>query len=165
VLLLDRDVRHGDALSVTRDLARACLATRVLMLCRGGDGVRSMDVVDVLRAGAYGYVQKDAQLETVVLGLVAARAGDGVITGSVARIAFDERVAPPTRVLAPELTPREREVLTLVGGGATTKQIARRLGIVEKTVRNHLSHIYEKLQLMDRSQVALYAVRKGLVEL
>jgi two-component system NarL family response regulator len=63
------------------------------------------------------------------------------------------------------LTAREVEILKLLAVGHPNKQIARRLGISEKTVRNHVSHMYEKLQIYDRSQAVLYAVRKGLVEL
>ena len=63
------------------------------------------------------------------------------------------------------LTERELEILKLMATGQANKQIARRLAISEKTVRNHVSHMYEKLQIYDRSQAVLYAVRKGLVEL
>ena len=63
-----------------------------------------------------------------------------------------------------DLTEREREVLALVARGNTNKQIAEALYVSEKTARNHVSHMYEKLQIYDRSQAVLYAVRKGLVE-
>jgi DNA-binding NarL/FixJ family response regulator len=63
------------------------------------------------------------------------------------------------------LTERELEILKLMATGQANKQIARKLAISEKTVRNHVSHMYEKLQIYDRSQAVLYAVRKGLVEL
>ena len=62
------------------------------------------------------------------------------------------------------LTAREVEILKLLAAGQANKQIARRLNISEKTVRNHVSHMYEKLQIYDRSQAVLYAVRKGLIE-
>ena len=63
------------------------------------------------------------------------------------------------------LTAREVEILRLLASGKGNKQVAYGLGISEKTVRNHISHIYEKLEIYDRSQAVLYAVRKGLVEL
>jgi DNA-binding NarL/FixJ family response regulator len=71
----------------------------------------------------------------------------------------------PTRAYYDNLTPREIEVLTLLASGLANKQIAHRIKISDKTVRNHISNIYEKVKVVDRSQAVLYAVRKGLVEL
>ena len=71
---------------------------------------------------------------------------------------------PPTKAMYDGLTQREVEILRLLATGVANKQVAFRLKISDKTVRNHISHIYEKLNIFDRSQAVLYAVRKGIVE-
>jgi DNA-binding NarL/FixJ family response regulator len=124
-------------------------------------------VLGALRAGASGYVLKDSTPEGIVCSILAAHMGERVMAGTVAdRVLgmLDGGSAAP-RELYDGLTAREMEILRMIAAGAPNKQIAFRLGISEKTVRNHVSHMYEKLNIFGRSQAVLYAVRKGLVEL
>jgi DNA-binding NarL/FixJ family response regulator len=122
-------------------------------------------VLQALRAGASGYVLKDAQPQAIVSSILAVRSGERVMASTVAK----RVLGMITGETAPKdfydgLTVRELEILKLIAGGAPNKQIAYRLRISEKTVRNHISNMYEKLHINDRSQAVLYAVRKGLVD-
>jgi DNA-binding NarL/FixJ family response regulator len=118
-----------------------------------------------LQAGASGYVLKDAEAEAVVCSVIAVSLGEQVISAGLAGPAFNGS-SPKRSSQEPHdrLTAREMEILELLAAGVTNKQIARNLDIADKTVRNHLSHIYEKLQISDRSQALLYAMKRGMVQ-
>ena len=123
-------------------------------------------VLQALRAGASGYVLKDSQPEAIVSSVLAVLSGERVMASVVANRVLDMLTGATTpKDFYNGLTAREIEILKLMATGQANKQIARRLEISEKTVRNHVSHMYEKLQIYERSQAVLYAVRKGLVEL
>jgi DNA-binding NarL/FixJ family response regulator len=122
-------------------------------------------VLQALRAGASGYVLKDSQPDAIVSSILAVVSGERVMANAVANRVLDMLTGTTTpKEFYNGLTAREVEILKLLATGLANKQIARRLQISEKTVRNHVSHMYEKLQIFDRSQAVLYAVRKGLVE-
>ena len=110
----------------------------------------------VLRAGAAGYLLKDVQPQELVEAIRTVHGGGAVLHPKVAARLLDELSADP-------LTPREREVLGLIGRGMANKVIARELSLSEKTVKAHVSSILAKLGVHDRTQAALYAVREGLV--
>jgi DNA-binding NarL/FixJ family response regulator len=123
-------------------------------------------VFAALRAGAGGYLVKGADGDEIVRAVLAVANGDAVYGGSVARriIAFyagAENESPAARAF-PDLTPREREVLELLAAGCRNHEIARRLGMSEKTVRNHVSQVLLKLQVPDRTAAALKAREAGL---
>jgi DNA-binding NarL/FixJ family response regulator len=129
-----------------------------------GFGAESQ-VVHALNAGASGYVVKDSPLEAIVTSILAVVAGGRVLSEPIAdRVLSMISGGPPTKTMYDGLTQREVEILRLLATGVANKQVAFRLKISDKTVRNHISHIYEKLNIFDRSQAVLYAVRKGLVE-
>jgi DNA-binding NarL/FixJ family response regulator len=113
-----------------------------------------------LEAGAAGYLLKDADADDVAQAIRAAVAGQMHLDPSVARLLADS-VRRPRRPGA-NLTPREREVLQLVATGASNRQIADTLIVSERTARTHVSAILTKLDLVSRTQAALWAVREGI---
>ena len=122
-------------------------------------------VFAALRAGARGYLLKDANREEVLRAIRAVGSGEAIFSASIAgRFIeyFSELRQAPAPTAFPDLTDREREVLTLVAGGARNPAIARTLGISSKTVRNHLSNILSKLQVEDRTQAILKARDAGM---
>lgn len=123
-------------------------------------------VLQALRAGACGYVLKDAEPTAIASAIMAVLSGERVMAGPVANRVLDMLTGASTpKEFYDGLTSREIEILKMMASGKPNKHIAFTLKISEKTVRNHISHIYEKLQIYDRAQVVLYAVRKALVEL
>jgi len=153
VVLLDLVMPGGDGLEALGALAAAAPGARVLVLTSFGDDER---VFAALRAGAAGFLLKDVEPAELVRAIRTAAAGEAALSPAVA-----------TRVVAAvahgdELTPREREVLRLIARGLSNKRIALELGMAEKTVKTHVSHVLAKLGVADRTQAALYAVRTGL---
>jgi DNA-binding NarL/FixJ family response regulator len=122
-------------------------------------------VLQALEAGVSGYVLKDSVAEAIVTSIQAVMSGERVMAGAVANRVLDMLTGAATpKEFYDGLTTREVEILKLLATGMANKQIAYRLKISEKTVRNHVSNMYQKLNIYDRSQAVLYAVRKGLVE-
>ena len=115
-----------------------------------------------LEAGATGYLLKDADASDVVDAIRAAVAGEVRLDPAVAAALAQSLRTPPSS--AASLTPREREVITLVAEGRTNREIGRRLGVAERTARTHVSNILAKLGLASRTQAAMWAVREGLVD-
>ena len=122
-----------------------------------------------MRAGARGYVLKEADPEELRRAIDAAFRGEVILCPIIARKVLDqfgsETTHPRPGLPFEELTRRELEVLQLAAGGLANKEIARDLVISEKTVKNHIANIFSKLQVNDRTQAILYALRKGLVTL
>ena len=145
-------------------------ATRALLARDPGLGVPVLtmhaddeSVFRALRAGARGYLLKGAGRDELVRAVLAVAAGEAVYDGPVARRIVDFYTGAAEEPAAfPELTPREREVLDLLAAGARNSQIARRLGMSDKTVRNHVSSILTKLQVPDRTAAALRGRAGGL---
>jgi DNA-binding NarL/FixJ family response regulator len=122
-------------------------------------------VIQALKSGASGYILKNSKLESIVSSLLAIRSGERVMATAVADRVLEMLTGSATpKEFYDGLTTRELEILKLLAGGMANKQIAFQLSISEKTVRNHVSNMYEKLNVYDRTQAALYAVRKGLIE-
>lgn len=126
-------------------------------------------VFQLLRAGAAGYVLKRAAATDLVDAVRAASRGEAFLYPSVARTVVQDYLkrlesgeASPAQFDG--LTPREREVLSLIAEGNTNQEIASRLYISIKTVQTHRAHIFEKLGLHDRTELVRYAIRKGLIE-
>ncbi|MFD7817216.1 response regulator [Streptomyces sp. NPDC059785] len=149
-------------------------ATRALLARHPGLGVLVVTMHEddqalfaALRAGARGYLLKDADREEIVRAILALAGGDAVYGGAVARRIVDFFTGAHRDYAArvfPELTEREREVLDLVALGCGNHQIARRLTLAEKTVRNHVSAILYKLQVSDRAAAVARARDAGLGE-
>jgi DNA-binding NarL/FixJ family response regulator len=124
-------------------------------------------LVAALTAGARGYLLKGADRDELVRAILGVAAGDSVYGAAVARRIVNHYTAaahrpPPGRPLPDDLTPREREVLELIAHGLRNAEIAQRLGMSDKTVRNHTSAILLKLQVPDRTAAALRAREAGL---
>jgi DNA-binding NarL/FixJ family response regulator len=151
-----------DGIEATKRILTATPGTKILILTTFES---DSYVLQALRAGARGYVLKDAETEAIVSSIAAVMNGEHVMAGAVADRVLEMITGTRTpREYYDGLTARELEVLKLLANGMANKQIAYKLKISEKTVRNHVSNMYEKLKIYDRSQAVLYAVRKGLIE-
>ena len=162
VVVTDLSMPGLDGVVATRRLLEARPDLGVLVLTMHEDDEH---VFAALRAGARGYLVKGADGDEIARAVHAVAAGDAVYGGSVARriVAFYSGAteSPGARAF-PDLTPREREVLELLAVGCRNHEIARRLGMSEKTVRNHVSQVLAKLQVPDRTAAALRAREAGL---
>jgi DNA-binding NarL/FixJ family response regulator len=162
VILMDLKMPTVDGVEATRRVIAQYPDVKVLVLTTfDADSY----VLQALRAGANGYVLKDSQPSAVVSSILAVLSGERVLATAVASRVLEMITGTATpKEYYDGLTTREVEILKCVATGQPNKQIARQLQISEKTVRNHVSHMYEKLGIYDRSQAVLYAVRKGLIE-
>jgi len=156
VVLMDLSMPDLDGISATRELRRRKPDAQVVVLTSFSDRERILAAVD---AGAVGYLLKDAEPEELLSGIRAAARGESPLAPKAARQLITSRRQP-----APEdqLTEREQEILALIAQGQPNKIIARRLDIAEKTVKNHVSRIFQTLGVTDRTQAALWAQRNGL---
>jgi DNA-binding NarL/FixJ family response regulator len=163
VVLMDLRMPGLDGPEATEQIIRKNPAVKVLILSTfEADNY----VLQALRAGASGYILKDAEPAAIASSIMAVLSGERVMAGPVANRVLDMLTgASSPKEFYDGLTAREVEILKLMAKGQANKQIAFNLKISEKTVRNHISHIYEKLHIYDRAQAVLYAVRKALVEL
>jgi DNA-binding NarL/FixJ family response regulator len=156
VVLMDLQMPGVDGVSATRAIVGEELAD-VLVLTSYSDAER---IVGALDAGALGYLLKDAEPDEVLRGIRAVSRGESPINPRAARELLGARRT--TSLAAADLTPRETEVLSLVRQGLANKQIARRLGISERTVKAHLTSTFQRIGVVDRTQAALWAERNGL---
>jgi DNA-binding NarL/FixJ family response regulator len=125
-------------------------------------------VYQAVKAGAWGYLLKDATASEVVEAIRAVARGEALLDATLADAIIDEfglEAETPANTSATELSEREIALLRLLASGSTNQEIALALGISEKTVRNRLSDIFHKLHLANRTQAAIYAIREGLSEL
>jgi DNA-binding NarL/FixJ family response regulator len=162
VVLMDIKMPNLDGIEATRQIIEAVPGAKVLMLTTFET---DSQVIQALKAGARGYVLKDSSAAAIVSSIVAVMSGERVMASAVANRVLEMLTGATTpKEFYDGLTNREIEILKLLANGMANKQIAYRLKISEKTVRNHVSNTYEKLGIYDRSQAVLYAVKKGLVE-
>jgi DNA-binding NarL/FixJ family response regulator len=163
VVLMDLKMPNLDGIEATRQIVAAHPGVKVLLLTTFE---ADNHVIQALKAGASGYILKDSRPDSIVSSLLAVMAGERVMASAVANRVLEMLTGTTTpKEFYDGLTGREIEILKLLAGGMANKQIAYKLKISEKTVRNHVSNMYEKLNIYDRSQAVLYAVRKGLVEI
>ena len=163
VVLMDISMPVMNGVEATRRLRDLLPATKVLILTVHADDVH---VFQGIKAGATGYLLKDCTPEDLSRAIETVYAGDTIMAPEIARkmlLAFEE-AEKEEEPSAPTLTERETEIVTALARGAGNKQIARSLAISEKTVRNHVSNIYKKLHIYDRTEAVLYAIREGLVD-
>jgi DNA-binding NarL/FixJ family response regulator len=151
VVLMDLSMPVMDGIAATRRITTAGLNIHVVVLTSFSDNRR---IVEALRAGASGYLLKHANADELLSGIRAAAAGDAPLDPKAARVMLDAQRASPNR---PDLTARELEVLQLVAAGDANKQIARKLGITERTVKSHLTNIFAAIDVTSRTQAALWA--------
>jgi two-component system, NarL family, response regulator LiaR len=156
VVLMDLVMPRVDGVQAMRELRDHVPGARVIVLTSFLEDDR---LLPAIRAGAAGYLLKNVEPSELARAVRTADAGDALIDPAVAArlvdaLAADHRPEQP-------LTAREQDVLDLVARGYANKRIARELGIAEKTVKTHVSHVLAKLGVSDRTQAALYATRAG----
>lgn len=162
VVLMDIKMPNVDGIEATRQIIELVPGIKVLILTTFET---DSQVIQALKAGASGYVLKDSSAPAIISSIVAVMSGERVMASAVANRVLEMLTGTATpKEFYDGLTNREIEILKLLANGMANKQIAYRLKISEKTVRNHVSNMYEKLGIYDRSQAVLYAVKKGLVE-
>ena len=157
VALMDLEMPGVDGIAATQRITSAHPGTRVVVLTSFADQDR---ILRALEAGAVGYVLKDATPDELAKAIRAAAEGDAPLDPKAARVLLSSRTGR-----APDaLSPREREILQMVGRGMPNKIIAARLGISEKTVKAHLTRMFRAIGVTDRTQAALWAERHGILE-
>lgn len=157
VVLMDVSMPEVDGIEATRQLMRADARQRVVMLTMHVD----RDIVErSVKAGAVGYVTKDSSVKEVVLAVRMAADGNKVLSPRVATALREEPLRTDSL-----LSPREEELIQYLADGLSTADVAERMCISPKTVKNHLASIYDKLGAHDRTQAVLTAVRLGIVTL
>lgn len=162
VVLVDIRMPGVDGIAAIREIKAHHTNIRVVILT---SFVYDGYVVEGLMAGADGYLLKDASPAALISGVMAVAAGEQVIEPGVARHVADmlSKQSQDRRGCYDGLTARELQMLAMIARGFVAKEIAHTLHISEKTVRNHVSNIYRKLDIYDRSQAVLYAIKKGLI--
>jgi DNA-binding NarL/FixJ family response regulator len=160
VVLMDLQMPGMDGVEATREVLARCPGTRVVVLTSFAEQAR---VIAALDAGAVGYLLKDTEPDDLVHAVREAAAGHAPISPRAALALLPSRGAPKPSP-GTNLTPRERDVLALVAVGLPNKSIARRLQISEKTVKAHLTRIFNALGVYDRTSAALWAQRNGLLD-
>jgi DNA-binding NarL/FixJ family response regulator len=152
VILMDLSMPEMDGVEATRRIIGSGSSSRIVVLTSFGDEQR---IMDALNAGAHGYLLKHVAPDDLLNAIRSAHAGDAPLDPRAGRVLLEAR-----RTGAPrqgDLTDREIDVLKCVGEGMANKQIARKLGISERTVKAHLTSIFQRLGVSDRVQAALWA--------
>jgi DNA-binding NarL/FixJ family response regulator len=157
VILMDLVMPKLDGVEAMRQLRESLPETRVIVLTSFLDDDR---LLAAMRAGAAGYLLKDVQPQELARAVRAAHSGQALIDPTVAARLVDTLAEGPDENAA-QLTPRENQVFDLIARGFSNKRIALELGVAEKTVKTHVSHVLAKLGVADRTQAALYAARLG----
>ncbi|HEX4718190.1 MAG TPA: response regulator transcription factor [Thermoleophilaceae bacterium] len=165
VVIMDLNMPGIGGIEATRQITTIAPLTRVIMLTVSS---AAPDITDAVLAGACGYLLKSATTQEIVSGIAAASRGDALLSPSVAAKLLERVRETPVRPAVPDpasasLTEREIEVLRLLSSGMDNAEIGRTLFISPSTVKNHISSILLKLQIENRIQAAVYAVRSGLV--
>jgi DNA-binding NarL/FixJ family response regulator len=162
LILMDLQMPEGGGLEATRQLTEADPQIHILVVTLFED---DDSVFAALRAGARGYILKDADEEEMMRAIRAIGKGEAIFSPAIAARLMDyfagtQKSTSPE--IFPELTDREREILQLIARGESNAAIAEKLSISLKTVRNHVSNIYNKLQVADRAQAAIRAREAGM---
>ena len=165
VVVMDLNMPGISGVEATRQIAMIAPLTRVLVLTISD---QDADVMDAILAGACGYLLKDASMTDLIGGIRAAAAGESLVSPAIAakvlqRLRATGGAPHEAELIRSELSDREIQVLKLIANGHDNAQIAAELHISPKTVKNHISNILMKLQIDNRIQAAVYAVRSGIV--
>ena len=164
VVLMDVTMPVVDGIEAARQVKSQAPEVRVVMLTMHADADM---VASAIRAGAAGYLVKDCSTEEIVEAIRLAASGDTALSPQLAATMLDEfrRLDEPGHDEDRVLTRREEEVLQLIADGHSTPEVAQKLYISQKTVKNHLASIYQKLDARDRTQAVVQAVRMGIIHL
>ncbi len=167
VILMDVTMPNCDGVEACRQVKEAGIRSSVVMLTMHAD---QEVLANAIRAGASGYLTKDCSTREIAEAVRMAAEGDTVLSPQLARSMLDEvrKLSDPAPVHVdddPVVSKREEEVLQLIADGCSTPEVAAQLYISQKTVKNHLASIYQKLDARDRTQAVLQAVRMGIVSL
>jgi NarL family two-component system response regulator LiaR len=160
VILMDLVMPVLDGVGAMRELRQKLPHVRVIVLTSFAEDDR---LLPAIQAGAAGYLMKNVQPKELARAIRAAHNGEALLDPAVAARLVEAIAQPPGEEPRDELTPREHEVLELIGQGLSNKRIALELGVSEKTVKTHVGHVLAKLGVTDRTQAALLAVRSGLL--
>ena len=165
VVVMDLNMPGLTGVEATRQIASFAPLTRVLVLTVSDE---DNDVTDAIVAGACGYLLKDSSIDELLRGIRAASVGESIISPHIAakvlqRVRAASTLPGGADAIRSELSDRELDVLKLIANGKDNAQIAAELHISPKTVKNHISNILMKLQIENRIQAAVYAVRSGIV--
>ena len=165
VVVMDLNMPGMGGVEATRHISTIAPLTRVVMLTISD---QDNDVIDAILAGACGYLLKDSSIQELIAGIKAASQGESLISPTIASKVLQRVRASSTQpeienTIRAELSEREIEVLKLIANGKDNAMIAGELHISPKTVKNHISNILMKLQIDNRIQAAVYAVRSGIV--
>jgi DNA-binding NarL/FixJ family response regulator len=164
IVVMDLNMPGMSGVEATREITSFAPLTRVVVLTISD---QDEDVMDAIVAGACGYLVNDSSIQELIRGIKAAAVGESLISPPIAAKVL-QRVRAVTldmgaQTIRAELSERELEVLRLIANGKDNSQIAEALHISPKTVKNHISNILMKLQIDNRIQAAVYAVRSGIV--
>jgi DNA-binding NarL/FixJ family response regulator len=159
VILMDLKMPGVGGIAATRQILDTSPHIRILIVTMFED---DESVFAALRAGARGYILKGANPNEIVRAIGAVGAGEAIFSPAIAQRLLDFFAAPRPAAILPELTDREREILTLIVQGQTNQAIATQLVLSLKTVRNYVSNIFSKLQVADRAEAILRARDAGL---
>ncbi|MEV6411490.1 response regulator transcription factor [Kribbella sp. NPDC051718] len=154
VVLMDLSMPGMDGLTATARIVAQDPAAHVLVLTSFSDQAR---ILDALQAGAEGYLLKHSEPEVILAGIREVVAGGSPLDPKAARVLLTNRRSPGPEL---KLTGREQEVLDMIADGLPNRLIARQMGISERTVKAHLTNIYQRLGVTDRTQAALWAQRQ-----
>ena len=156
VILMDLRMPELSGIEATRRILEADPTVGILIVTMSED---DESLFAAMRAGARGYIPKDAERGEILSAIRAAAVGEAVFGASIARRVAEFFAAPrsPAAEPFPDLTERENEILELIAQGRSNGDIAGRLGITSKTVRNHVANVFNKLQVADRSQAIVRA--------
>jgi DNA-binding NarL/FixJ family response regulator len=165
VVVMDLNMPGMSGVEATRHITGLAPLTRVLVLTISD---QDKDVLDAILAGACGYLLKDSSIQDLMAGIRAASVGESLISPHIAskvlqRVRSTSTVPAIAETIRSELSDREIEVLKLIANGKDNAEIAAELHISPKTVKNHISNILMKLQIDNRIQAAVYAVKSGIV--
>jgi DNA-binding NarL/FixJ family response regulator len=164
VVVMDLNMPGISGVEATREITSIAPLTRVVVLTISD---QDDDVMDAIVAGACGYLVKDSSIEELMRGITAAAVGESLISPPIASKVLQRMRAVTldqgAETIRAELSERELDVLRLIANGKDNSEIAEALHISPKTVKNHISNILMKLQIDNRIQAAVYAVRSGIV--